>query len=57
MVIAHEWNLTPTEFWDRELEEQAIMIAFIETRNSMDVKDTEVTPMPQIPPSMAGIKR
>jgi len=33
------------------------MIAFVETRNSMDVKDAETPSATQMPPSMAGIKR
>ena len=57
-VVAHEWNITPSEFWSKESEEQALMIAFIETRNSMDTidSDTSINSL-HLPPSTAGIKR
>ena len=35
-LVAHEWNMIPTEFWELTAEEQSIMIAFIEAKNTME---------------------
>jgi hypothetical protein len=48
-MIAHEWGLTPNEFWSKDLDDQALMIAYIVAKNEMEAYEDRQTPKPKLP--------
>jgi hypothetical protein len=42
-MVAHDWNMKPSDFWDSDENDQAIMIAY--TSASGDIDNFEQTKM------------
>jgi hypothetical protein len=40
-LVAFEWHKDPEEFWNMSEETQAVMIAFVESKGSMEYMESQ----------------
>jgi len=51
VTAAHEWGLTPDQFWEHSLADQALMIAFVVIRGDMEYYEEKNRPPSSTPGS------